>query len=121
VLSVAKVLLHSKGKNCADGWSPCHKDIFETLHTVNHSARYGSMVGLMFGNHFPQRNNLFYSLFWKWLGLIRHRSTAHYSGGCIWPAQCGWSPLTLTAIVSGKEHGSCKTQESPSLCEVFFW
>lgn len=69
MLSVAKVPLYSKGKNCADGWSPCHKDTFETLHTVNHSARYGSMVGMMFGNHFPQRNNFFYSLFWKWLGL----------------------------------------------------
>jgi len=35
------------------------------LYTLSLSARYGSMVGLMFGNHFPQRNNFSYSLFCK--------------------------------------------------------
>lgn len=81
MLAVAKVPLYGKGKNCADGWSLCHKDTFKTLHTVNLSARYGNMVGLMFGNHFPQRNNFFYSLFRKWLGLRADRGVLSVTQG----------------------------------------
>jgi len=58
---------------------------------------------------------------WRWFRRKRswpNRGTVLYSRECSWPAQRGYSPLTLATTVGRKTYRAFKKHESPSLHEL---